>query len=201
MKTTEQLKDIITEISNMETFHTEKLDAYPVKTIIDFLKISHQRFTNESIPRIEQNFMVLLKSYEENHRLQLLFQLFLKFQVDLNRHIKIEEKTLFPYAGTLYKASISSSLPALLLIHFGNYSVSDFANSHEGNECYLTEIIYLMERRHELKSHPVYNILLKQLNQMNNELKTHGWVEDHVLVKKVTEIEKAITQFVGNIEN
>ena len=127
-----------------------------------------------------------------------MFNLFLKFQVDLKQHIEIEEKTIFPYSEVLYQASISNSMQAILLIHFSKYCVADFANSHSNNECYLTEIIFLLLQQEELKNHPVYNILLKQICQLDNELKTHGWVEDNVLVNKVEEIEVAISKFVKN---
>ena len=124
--------------------------------------------------------------------------LFIKFQIDLEQHIKIEEKTIFAYSDVLYKASISKSMQAVLLIHFSQYSISDFVKSHEDNECYLTEIIFILFQKDDLKNHPVYNILLKQICQLDNELKTHAWIEDNVLVKKVEEIESAISNFVKN---
>lgn len=200
METTNYYKELIQTIVKVEQLEVENFDGYSVKIIIDFLKKSHLRFTNESIPKIEQNFLLLTKTYEENNKLKTLFNLFLKFQIELNQHIKIEEKTLFPYAETLYRASIGNSLPALLLIHFDKYSVSDFANSHENNECYLTEIISLLEQQQELRDHPIYNILLSQMNELNSEIKTHAWIEDNVLVKKVIEIEQAIEGFVGGLK-
>lgn len=200
MESTNYYKELSQTIVKVEQLETTNFDGYSVKVIIDFLKTSHLRFTNESIPKIEQNFLLLTKAYEENNKLKTLFNLFLKFQIELNQHIKIEEKTLFPYTETLYRASIGNSLPTLLLIHFGKYSVQDFANSHENNECYLTEIIYLLNQQMELKNHPIYNILLNQLTQLNNHIKTHAWIEDNVLVKKVIEIEQAIASFVGEVK-
>ena len=194
-------KELIKTIKKVEQLEVENFDGYSVQIVIEFLKKSHQRFTDESIPKIEQNFLLLIKNHEKNNQLRILFNLFLKFQIELKQHINIEEKTLFPYTETLYKASIGNSLPALLLIHFGKYSVQDFANSHENNECYLTEIIYLLEQQEELKGHPVNNILLNQMNQLNNEIKTHAWIEDNVLVRKVTEIEQAVSGFIGELQN
>ena len=187
--------NLIKEVGKQE-LEVNNFEAYSVEILIDFLKVSHKRFINQSIPKIEQNFLMLVKYFDENNDLKTLFNLFLKFQIDFKHHIAIEEKTIFPYSEVLHKASISSSMETILLIHFSKYSISDFVSSHENNECYLTEIIFLLVQQDTLKDHPVYNILLKQICQFDNELKTHGWVEDNVLVKKVKEIEKAITDFV-----
>jgi iron-sulfur cluster repair protein YtfE (RIC family) len=189
--------NLINEVKKQE-FEVNNFEAYSIEILIDFLKVSHQRFINQSIPKIEQNFLILIKYFEENNDLKTLFKLFLKFQIDFKQHIEIEEKTIFPYSEVLHKASFSISVEAVLLIHFSKYSIADFVSSHENNECYLTEIIFLLAQQDTMKDHPVYNILLKQICHFDNELKTHGWVEDNVLVKKVEEIERAITDFVKN---
>ena len=188
---------LVKTLENQE-LEIANFEGYSVKILVDFLKTSHKRFWNESIPKIEQNFLMLVKYFDSNNDLKTLFNLFLKFEVDLKQHIKIEEKTIFPYSEVLYKASISQSMQAVLLIHFSQYSIADFSNSHSNNECYLTEIIFLLLQKEELMHHPVYNILLKQICQLDNELKTHGWLEDNVLVDKVKEIEVAISNFVKN---
>jgi regulator of cell morphogenesis and NO signaling len=187
------IKEITTKALEVDNF-----EAYPVEVLIDFLKTSHQRFLNQSIPKIEQNFLILVKFFHEHNDLKTIFNLFLKFQLDFKQHLEIEEKTIFPYAEVLHKASLSRSMEAVLLIHFSKYSIADFASSHEKNECYLTEIIFLLNQHMPLKSHPIYNILLQQICQFDNELKTHGWLEDNVLVKKVEEIEFSISNFIKN---
>lgn len=194
-------KELILNTKKIEQLATTNFDSYSAIAIVDFLEKSHQQFFNQSIPKIEQSFSSLVKVFPEVKQLTALFNLFIKFQIDLKQHTQIEEKTFFPYATTLYKASISNSMPALLLIHFSKYSAQDFANSHKNTECFLTEIIHYLEQQEELKQHLGFNILLKQLHQLDSELKTHTWIEDNVLVKKVIEIELAISGFVKTIEN
>jgi iron-sulfur cluster repair protein YtfE (RIC family) len=198
MNTTKLYNNSLIKKIRTKELEVSNFEAYSVEVLIDFLKGSHQIFTNKSIPKIEQSFLMLVKYFDENNELNTLFKLFLKFQVDFKQHIEIEEKTIFPYSEVLHKASLSKSVKAILLIHFSKYSIADFVSSHENNECYLTEIIFLLNQQETLKSHPVYNILLKQICQFDNELKTHGWLEDNVLVKKVEEIELAISNFVKN---
>lgn len=202
MKTTHNLyQSLVNTIRTGDKLTPSDFNEYSVHTIIEFLKKSHLEFTDKAIPKIEQNFLMLVKNNPNNNQLRTLFNLFLKFEIELKQHIAIEEKTLFPYTETLYRASIADSLQALLLIHFGKYSVNDFANSHENNECYLNEIIHLLGNQKGFENNTAYNILLSQITQLNDEIKIHAWIEDNVLVKKVKEIEHAVSHFVGASKN
>jgi regulator of cell morphogenesis and NO signaling len=194
-------QSLVNTIKTSDDLTPNDFKEYSVRTIIEFLKKSHQEFTEKAIPKIEQLFLILVKNHPNNNQLKTLFNLFLKFEIDLRQHISIEEKTLFPYTETLYRASVANSLQALLLIYFGKHSIKDFANSHENNECYLTEIIYLLEQQKGFKNNTAYNILLRQITQLNDELKIHAWIEDNVLVRKVNAIEQAVSLFVGASKN
>ncbi|MDF1676753.1 MAG: hypothetical protein P1U44_13640 [Vicingaceae bacterium] len=189
-------KSLIQTIKKVEELAPKNFDEYSVQLIVDFLEISHQRFCNQLIPEIEQNFLLLIDYFQDNNTLKILFNLFLKFQIDFKQHVRIEEKTMFPYAKILYKASISNSITPALFIHFSKYNIKDFINSHKKSECYLTEIIFLFQKQQEIQNHTIYNVLIKQLCQFDNEIKTHAWIEDNVLVKKVKEIEDALEDFV-----
>ena len=196
------------EISQKLTFCLENgyplneanFNEYSVNTIVDFLEASHQRFFEKSIFEIEQNYLLLIKVFPNNDQLPIIFNLFLKFQVDLKQHTCIEEKTIFVYAKTIYQAIQTNSLAAMLLIHFGEYSTESFANSHLHNEQYLTEIAFLLKQQEELQSHPLFQRLLNQLVKMDKELKNHAWIEDSLLVKKTKEIEQAIYLIVNDLK-
>ena len=194
-------KELIDIIGRIDELNSTNFDDYSVQTLINFLESSHRRFVNQSIPKIEQNFLLLVKFYEESNQIKTIFNLFLRFQIEFMQHIQIEERTFFPYVKTLYEASKSNSLATILLIHFGKYTVSDFVDSHEDKEPYLTEIIFLLEQQKGLKKHPVFNILLKQLCQLDNEIKTHAGIEDGVLIQKIVKIENAISSFVKLNQN
>ena len=197
-------KDIIQKLTfcleNGFPLNEDSFNEYSVNTIVDFLEASHERFFVKSIFEIEQNYLLLIKVFPRNSQLPIIFNLFLKFQVDLKQHICIEEKTIFVYAKTIYQAIETNSLAAMLLIHFGEYSTQSFANSHLHNEQYLTEIVFLLRQQEELHSHPLFHRLLKQLIKMDEELKNHAWIEDNLLVEKTKEIEQAIYNIVSDLK-
>lgn len=179
----------------------EFVEEFSVDELVGYLKKSHQFFFDQSIPKIEQNFLLLTKYYQDHHQLKVIFRLFLKFQIDLRQHIEIEEKVFFPYIETLYQSTReNSSLLPVLLIHYGKYSIQDFADTHKDSECYLTEIILLLKEQKTISNHSIFRLLLTQLCKLNDSIKTHSWIEDEVLVKKVIEIENVVTNFVDTLK-
>ncbi len=130
--------------------------------IIRYLIASHRRFTYQHIPNIEQSFLGLIKLSPNSPRLKTLFNLFLKFQTDLELHAQLEEEVL-------YKAFLSNSEKK----YMHNFS-------HEEEEPYLTEIISLLER-HTEEHTAFYQVLLTQLKNFNAELKEHAWLEENLV--------------------
>lgn len=194
-------QELLNTINNFHDENSNSLTDFTVTEIVSFLEASHDRFIHAIIPKIEQNFLVLNDYFQDNNNLKILFKLFLKFEQDFKQHIAIEENTLFPYAKNIYKASVGHSVTQALFIHFGKYSVKDFIDGHKNNECYLTEIIFLFQKQTEMHDHTIYNVLMKQMCQLDNEIKTHGWIEDNVLVNKVMEIENALEKFVNEVKS
>ncbi len=134
--------------------------------IINYLTASHRRFTYQYIPNIEQSFLGLIKLSPNSPRLTTLFNLFLKFQTDLELHAHLEEEVL-------YKAFLSNTEKK----YTHNFS-------HEEEEPYLTEIISLLEK-HPEEHTTFYNVLLTQLKNFNAELKEHAWLEENMVCSRM----------------
>ena len=93
--------------------------------------------------------------------LPVIFNLFLKFQISLELHMKIEEATL--YLNETEKNAIG-----------GN----DIAHAHE--EPFLAEIISSLNRQ-TYSSNPFCQVLINQLARFNNELEQHCWIEENLI--------------------
>lgn len=137
------------------------LSAKP-SVVIDFLTASHWRYEHELIPSIEQNFMGLIKLQPNKASLPVIFNLFLKFQLALKIHMKIEEKTLFPDFLRNKKECSTNSI------------------SHENQEPFLTEIIRLLERS-DYSNNPFCQILIQRLSLFETELIEHAWIEENII--------------------
>jgi iron-sulfur cluster repair protein YtfE (RIC family) len=140
------------------------LEGTPAE-IISYLKDAHKRYRDVDIPHIEQQFIGLMKLYPNALTLGVIFNLFQKFQMEMQLHMKQEEKVLYPQ------------------ILAGKIDENKHEVSHEDQEPLLTEIIHLLSGARYMK-HSFGGILLRSLERFESELRLHGWVEEHLLLLK-----------------
>ena len=134
--------------------------------VVAHLKASHWRYEYELIPRIEQNFVGLIKLFPQLPSLPVIFNLFIKFQLAMKIHITIEEKKI-------YKAYLANSRRA-----------NENNVSHEDEEPFLNEIIALLKKERCL-SNPFCRTLIVQLERFEAELIEHAWIEENIVNKKI----------------
>ncbi|MFK7785320.1 MAG: hypothetical protein AB8B56_09395 [Crocinitomicaceae bacterium] len=153
----------LSSLSFRQSILTTEFDSYNRKDVIDFLKISHVNYEKVIIPQIEQSFLGLMKLLPNEPSLGVIFNLFIKFQISLELHMKIEEQTLYPLALE-QDAAVQSK-------------IADGA-SHE--EPFLTEIIGCLNRQSYARN-PFCQTLINRLVNFNEELKNHAWIEEHLI--------------------
>lgn len=157
----------ITENFNHKSLETRSFltDAKP-SIVVAHLKASHWRYEYELIPRIEQNFVGLIKLFPQFPSLPVIFNLFIKFQLAMKIHITIEERKI-------YKAYLTNSR-----------SSNKDTVSHEDEEPFLNEIIALLKKERCL-SNPFCRTLILQLERFEAELIEHTWIEENIVNKKI----------------
>lgn len=141
----------------------DEFDSTNKVEVIDFLKSSHTRYEKVLIPEIEQNFMGLMKILPTEPSVAVIFNLFVKFQISLELHMKIEEQTVYPSAleGT-------------------GAAQDEHDQSHAHEEPFLTEIIACL-RRQRYSTNPFCQTLIHRLTSFDEELKEHAWIEENLI--------------------
>ena len=140
--------------------------------VVDRLKASHWRFENVIIPKIEQSFLGLIKIFPDNPSIAVLFKVFIKFELAMKFHISIEEDIIFKeYLSQRSKETASDTI------------------SHEDEEPFLCEIIYLLKKEQCAKN-PFCRILIQQLEKFELELEEHAWIEENIVYKRIREQRK-----------
>ena len=129
--------------------------------IILYLKGSHQSYKRTVIPQIEQSFLGILKLFPNEPSLSVIFNLFLKFQISFELHMRIEESTIY-LNETDKNATRNDNM------------------DHTHEEPFLTEIISSLNRQIYSKN-PFCQILISQLMNFNDELKQHCWIEENLI--------------------
>lgn len=158
-------------------------DQISVPTLMQYLEASHAYFLEFQLPYIRRE---LAESLDENDSLaRLIMRFYDEYAHEIRRHMKYEQKTLFPYVNTLLEGH-----PA------NDYNVETFSKHHGSADKKLRELKLLI-----IKYLPQDGLHNNQLTATlhdiyDNEawLQQHAQVEDHIFVPAIRRLEKITKQ-------
>ena len=158
-------------------------DQISVPTLMQYLEASHAYFLEFQLPYIRRE---LAESLDENDSLaRLIMRFYDEYAHEIRRHMKYEQKTLFPYVNTLLEGQ-----PA------NDYNVETFSKHHGSADKKLRELKLLI-----IKYLPQDGLHNNQLTATlhdiyDNEawLQQHAQVEDHIFVPAIRRLEQITKQ-------
>lgn len=154
-----------------------------VSTLLHYLKASHTYYLDFQLPFIRRE---LQESINEDDALgRLIMKLYEEYAQEIRRHMKYEEKTLFPYVESLLEGR-----------PMNNYNVETFSKNHEQTDKKLRELKLMI-----IKYLPADALHNNQLTATlydiyNNEewLQQHAEVEDHIFTPAIKRLEQMTKQ-------
>ena len=157
----------------------ESDEQISVPTLMHYLEASHAYFLDFQLPFIRKE---LQESLNENDSLaKLILRFYDEYAYEIRRHMKYEQKTLFPYVNTLLDGE-----PAK------DYNVETFSKHHGAADKKLRELKLLI-----IKYLPQDGLHNNQLTATlhdiyDNEewLRQHALVEDHIFVPAIRRLEQ-----------
>jgi regulator of cell morphogenesis and NO signaling len=154
-----------------------------VPTLLHYLEASHAYFLDFQLPYIRRELQESLNESESLAKLILRF--YDEYAHEIRRHMKYEQKTLFPYVQSLIEG-----LPA------NDYNVDTFSKHHSATDKKLRELKLLI-----IKYLPQDGLHNNQLTATlhdiyENEvwLRQHAEVEDHIFVPAIRRLEQIVKQ-------
>jgi regulator of cell morphogenesis and NO signaling len=150
-----------------------------VETLLRYLKASHLYYLDFQLPTIRRE---LEESMDENDPLaQLIMKLYDGYAQEIRRHMKYEEKTLFPYVESLLQGSPKD-----------NYTVEMFSKHHENTDKKLREVKLMIIKYLPSSAHLNNKLTATLYDIYNNEewLKQHAEVEDHIFTPAIRRLEQ-----------
>lgn len=176
-----------------EQFTTDNLLKFPVSTIVEYLRKTHNYYLNDRIPHIEMLVDRLIADNPGRNDIVLVKKFFASYHEEFHKHIMREENNVFPYILTLEKAYHSKENTRQYLDLIKANHISIYAQEHDNVDEKLNDlnnilIKYLPPLQNE---NTVYNILF-ELFELERDVKDHSLIEDKILVPRVKEIEAAI---------
>ncbi|MBO4826268.1 MAG: helix-turn-helix transcriptional regulator [Prevotella sp.] len=154
-----------------------------VPTLLHYLEASHAYFLDFQLPYIRRELQESLNEHDSLAKLILRF--YDEYAHEIRRHMRYEQKTLFPYVQSLIEGR-----PA------NDYNVETFSKHHGAADKKLRELKLLI-----IKYLPQDGLHNNQLTATlhdiyENEvwLRQHAMVEDHIFVPAIRRLEQQTKQ-------
>ena len=133
--------------------------------------------------------------YTQKENIVLLKKFFNDYKQELLNHTHREEEVVFPYTITIENAYISNNTDKSVLELMETYSIDVFQNEHDNIEEKLFDLKnIIIKYLPQPKDSKLCNKLLNELFNLEQDLNDHSRIEEKVLVPKVRQMEKIISQ-------
>ena len=161
----------------------ENDEQISVPTLLHYLEASHAYFLDFQLPYIRRE---LQESLDEKDSLaRLILRFYDEYAHEIRRHMKYEQKTLFPYVETLLEGK-----PA------NDYNVETFSKHHGAADKKLRELKLLIIKY--LPQDGLHNnhltATLHDIYDNEEWLRQHALVEDHIFVPAIRRLEQLTKQ-------
>lgn len=161
----------------------ENDEQISVSTLLHYLKASHTYYLDFQLPFIRRE---LQESISEGDALGgLIMKLYESYAQEVRRHMKYEEKTLFPYVESLLAGQPKN-----------DYNVETFSKHHEQTDKKLRELKLMIIKYLPADTHHNNQLTATLYDIYNNEewLCQHAQVEDHIFTPAIKRLERLTHQ-------
>ena len=160
-------------------------DNISIESIVDYLKNAHNYFLDFKLPGIRTKLLEAVKIGEQNIPYSLLFiKFFDEYVAEVQKHMKYEDKVVFPYVLELLKGKKELK-----------YSITVFQEHHNEIDSKLEELKNILIKYYPAKgnNHLLTEVLFDILS-CEIDLASHNRVEDYLFVPSIEAIERKTIQ-------
>ena len=162
---------------------SEATGGLSIPTLLHYLKASHAYYLDFQLPFIRRE---LRESISERDELGgLIMKLYESYAQEIRRHMKYEEKTLFPYVESLLAGRPKN-----------DYNIDTFSKHHEQTGKKLRELKLMIIKYLPADAHHNNQLTATLYDIYNNEewLRQHAEVEDHIFTPAIKRLERLVKQ-------
>ena len=185
---------ILNAFLDHDTNKTLKIQEVPVDKVIFYLKATHQYYVERMIPEIENRINALIQHSDIDQKQFLLVKNFFEeYKNEFYTHIKLEEKTIYPYVVAVYQAFHNDVLNEGLASKIKSCPIDAYAKEHSDIESKLYDLKnILIKYLPQTKDSYLRNSVLIALFKLENDLNDHSRIENMVLVPLISNMEKEL---------
>jgi len=188
--------DIVNTFHDPNYFPLKHLQTFKASMLIKYLQKTHFYYISIKMPEIGGYISQLTndQSILDTHK-KLLKDFFFDYQNELITHINKEEQRVYPYVLKLENALIQSDTPKSVLSELSNYSIHEYEEEHDDVEAKLFDLKnIIIKYLPPPKDSRIFNVILHELFELEQDLNNHGHIEDLILVPIVDKMEKELRQ-------
>ncbi len=158
-------------------------DRIDVETILGYLRASHRFFLDFQLPSIREKLKATL--CQDDSMSTLILHLYDEYAHDIQKHMRYEEKTLFPYVEALLRGEQTS-----------RYNVGIFSKNHSDTTGKFQELksIIIKYLPHDNLSNNKLTDTLYDIYNNEEWLCNHSNVEDCIFVPAIRLLEKKVKE-------
>ncbi|MCF0211239.1 MAG: hemerythrin domain-containing protein [Bacteroidales bacterium] len=155
-----------------------KLEKISAQSLLHYLDACHHYYLEYQLPFVRRELHESLKGDDEIGR--LILKVYDEYAQEIRRHMRYEEKMLFPYIEKLINGKTSA-----------NYCIDDFAKQHTEADKSLKELKQLIIKYLPADINDSHRLTSALISIYNNEewLANHQNVEDKILVPLIRKME------------
>jgi len=158
------------------------LAGISVPALMDYLKQSHHYFLDFQLPNIRRKLIEAIDCSAENEVAYLILKYFDSFVNEVRKHMDYEDMDVFQYVNSLLEGRKNP-----------DYSISMFARDHDQVDAKLAELKNIIIKFYPPRGNGyVMNAVLFDIFTCEQELASHGQVEDGLFVPAVYQLEKRL---------
>lgn len=149
--------------------------------LIDYLRRSHTRFIEYSLPNIKKTLIEGIHEAETSDIAMVILQFYDKYIEEVKAHMGYEDTVIFAYVENLLNGTISD-----------RFKISDFSSSHNHMAEKLDDLKELFIYKYKQKNNEMINTALLHLILCGKDLIQHCEIENHLLFPQVEKLEREI---------
>ncbi len=156
------------------------LEADELVALVSYLKKSHNFYIHESLPIISKKIKTLYKE-SDDVLIQLVETFFKKYIAEVKKHLRYEEKTVYPYVLEVIKKDRNGS----------SYNIVEYKTHHDDIETKLDDLKNLLIKYlPDQDIHKIKRDILLDLFAFEKDLRIHTLIEDKILIPSIEQFEK-----------
>jgi regulator of cell morphogenesis and NO signaling len=157
------------------------LNSISLQTLCNYLKQSHTYYLDFLLPTIRRKLIEAIGSLPANEIASLILKFYDEYCIELQKHLKTEEKDIFPYVEKLINSEVepqTSHIDSIISLH---------RRPLDQKLSEIKELIikyFKCEGKNYLINSVLYDIFL-----LEQDLKCHGKLETEVFVEEIKRLE------------